>query len=644
MKKTVAAGLGACAVALTFAAKDPVIMTVNGVDVPKSEFEYLYNKNSKQQINPQTLDEYVEMFKLYKMKVADARAEGIDTLAKFREESEQYRHELAAPYLADSVYINQLVQEAYDRSKGEVEAYHVMLFKTRDAAQNVRLRQQADSLQKVLAAGGDFADIAARYSQDRGSKNRGGRMGWIVANAYPAAFEEVAFALPEGKISDVVESPVGYHVLKGGKHRKARGKAQVAHILKLTQGKDEAAQARAKAEIDSLYSVVIAAPQTFQTVATANSEDRGSARQGGMLPWFGAGEMVEEFDSVAFSLSDGEISKPVKTAYGYHIIKKIGSKDIDSFAEMKPQLVARVTSPQDPRFKMIRARQTERLAKKHKGSLNEKTVAAIRSDVAREGLDSALFANWTTVPNGDLPLLKVDGKTVKAGEFMDGIKRFRTPASQMADETLADRLDAFYNSRLVEAEEDWLAKNEPDYRNLLNEFRDGSLLYEAGRQRVWDRAANDTAGLQQYFQLHQGDYTWQKPRAKGYLIQTVNDSTAALIKARMAQLQPSEYVSTLRKEFGRDIQIDRVLAPKGVSSQVDFLAFDGPEAKPSDTRFHTFWMADMKVLDTPEELSDVRGLVIADYQNYLMQQWEDELREKYPVTVNKAVLSKVRTK
>ena len=189
-----------------------------------------------------------------------------------------------------------------------------------------------------------------------------------------------------------------------------------------------------------------------------------------------------------------------------------------------------------------------------------------------------------------------------------------------------------------------LASANPDYRNLLNEFRDGSLLYEAGRQRVWDRAANDTAGLQQYFQLHQGDYTWQKPRAKGYLIQTVNDSTAALIKARMAQLQPSEYVSTLRKEFGRDIQIDRVLAPKGVSSQVDFLAFDGPEANPSDTRFHTFWMADMKVLDTPEELSDVRGLVIADYQNYLMQQWEDELREKYPVTVNKAVLSKVRTK
>ena len=139
--------------ALAFAAKDPVIMTVNGVDVPKSEFEYLYNKNSQQQINPQTLEEYVEMFKLYKMKVADARAEGIDTTASFLKETEQYRHDLAAPYLTDSIYINQLVQEAYDRSKEEVEAYHIMLFKTRDAAANVSLRQRIDSLESVLKAG-----------------------------------------------------------------------------------------------------------------------------------------------------------------------------------------------------------------------------------------------------------------------------------------------------------------------------------------------------------------------------------------------------------------------------------------------------------------------------------------------------------
>lgn len=129
MKKILVASAGVCAVALAFAAKDPVIMTVNGVDVPKSEFEYLYNKNSQQQINPQNLEEYVEMFKLYKLKVADARAEGIDTLPSFLKETEQYRHDLSAPYMVDSVYLNKLVKEAYDRSRNEAEAYHIMLSK-----------------------------------------------------------------------------------------------------------------------------------------------------------------------------------------------------------------------------------------------------------------------------------------------------------------------------------------------------------------------------------------------------------------------------------------------------------------------------------------------------------------------------------
>ena len=177
MKKTVMAGIGLGAAALMFAAKDPVIMTVNGVDVPKSEFEYLYHKNSQQQINPQNLDEYVEMFKLYKMKVDDAKAEGIDTLSSFIKETEQYRHDLAAPYLADSVYLNKLVDEAFERSKEEVEARHIMLFKSRDLSENPAIRVRIDSIYGVLKAGGNFEDLAERLSQDRNSAARGGRMG-----------------------------------------------------------------------------------------------------------------------------------------------------------------------------------------------------------------------------------------------------------------------------------------------------------------------------------------------------------------------------------------------------------------------------------------------------------------------------------
>jgi len=642
MKKSVAAGLGACAVALAFAAKDPVIMTVNGVDVPRSEFEYLYNKNSQQQINPQTLDEYVEMFKLYKMKVADAKAEGIDTTAAFLKETAQYRHDLAAPYLTDSVYINQLVKEAYDRSLEEVEAYHIMLFKTRDAAVNASLRQRADSLRDVLRGGGDFADLAVRYSQDRGSKNRGGWMGWIVAGAYPAAFELDAYSLPEGAISDVVESPVGYHILKGGKHRKARGKVQVSHILKLTQGKDDAGMAQAKKEIDSLYNVVKSAPETFNAVASANSEDRGSARQGGMLPWFGAGEMVAEFDSVAFSLADGEISEPVKTTYGYHIIRRYDSQEVPSLEKMKPQAIARITNPQDPRFKLVRDRQTAAFAKKHKGSLNAKTVAALRADVERQGLDSLLFAKWTVAPSGDLPVASIDGKARKVSDFMSAISYLRVPASANAVEAFDDNLDTYYNSLLVDAEELSLEQSEPDYRNLLKEYIDGSLLYEVSVRKVWDKAAKDTEGLRSFFERNRDNYKWTEPHAKGFLVQASNDSVAGLIRERAAQLAPDTLVQTLRREFKGNIAVDKVLVSKGTNAMVDNIMFGAPQVQPSNVKYKVYFMINPRVLMEPEEVNDVKGLVTSDYQNEFQAEWENELRRKYPVSVNEKVLRQVR--
>ena len=643
MKKTVAAGLGACAVALAFAAKDPVIMTVNGVDVPKSEFEYLYNKNSQQQINPQTLDEYVEMFKLYKMKVADARAEGIDTTTAFLKETEQYRHDLAAPYLADSLYINQLVKEAYDRTKEEVEAYHIMLFKTRDAAANVALRNRADSLAGVLRAGGDFADLAARFSQDRGSNAKGGRMGWIVSNTYPAAFEIAAYSLPEGAISEVVESPVGYHILKGGKHRPARGKVKVSHILKLTQGKDAAGQAQAKAEIDSLYAVVMANPNDFNNVATANSEDRGSARQGGTLPAFGAGEMVAEFDSVAFSLADGEISKPGETAYGYHIIRRYSHEDVPALDKMKPQLVAKITSPQDPRYKLIRDHQTETFAKKHKGSLNSKTLSQLRGDVTRQGLDSALFVTWTTAPAGEMPLASVNGKQHKVSEFMQTVSMLRVPASANAQELFENTLMEYYNNLLVEAEEASLEQTEPDYRNLLKEYVDGSLLYEVSVRKVWDKAAKDTEGLEKYFEANRANYKWTEPHVKGYLVQTTNDSVASLIRERAAALAPDTLVQTLRKEFKGSIGIDRVLVSKGTNAMVDNIMFGGPEVQPSNSKYQVYFMIDPRVLTEPEEAADVKGLVTSDYQNEFQTAWENELRRKYPVKVNEKVLRQVKS-
>jgi peptidyl-prolyl cis-trans isomerase SurA len=644
MKKTIVVGLGAASIAaIAFAAKDPVIMTVNGVDVPKSEFEYLYNKNNSQQINPQNLDEYVEMFKLYKMKVEDAKAEGIDTTASFIKETEQYRHDLAAPYLADSTYLNKLVDESYARMKEEVEAKHIMLFKTRDQKKNAELRARMDSIHTALINGASFEELAQTLSQDRSSSSKSGRMGYITANQFPIAFEKAAYETPEGQISEVVESPQGYHILKGGKHRAARGKVQAAHILKLTQNLDAAGKAAAKQKIDSIYDIVSQHPEKFAEIASKNSDDRGSARQGGMLPVFGAGEMVEAFDSVAFSLNDGEISKPFESQFGWHIIHKISHKDIATRDQVKPSVLSRIANPNDDRYKEVRKRQTASFEKKHKGSLNQKTLTNLRGSLSVAGLDSVYFAKWTAAPQSSAVLATVDGKNYTAGEFAESIKTLRQSDADVALNILNDNLDSWYNGILVSAEEASLDNTVPEYHNLLKEYVDGSLLYEVSVRKVWDKAAKDTEGLEKYFNLHKSEYAWNEPHVKGYLVQATNDSVGDAIRLRASQLGADTLVNTIRKEFKKQAVIDRVLVAKGSNAMVDNLMFGGPKVEPAQANYQVYFLINPRLISTPEEVADVKGQVTSDYQNEFQAAWENELRKKYPVTVNEKVLKQVKS-
>lgn len=642
MNKKFVAGAGAALFALALTAKDPVIMTVNGVDVLKSEFEYLYGKNSQQQLTQQPLDEYVEMFKLYKMKVEDAKAEGIDTTAAFRKEMDQYRHDLAAPYLADSVYLDKLLKETYDRATQEVEANHIMLFKSQNPAENAAKRQRMDSVRRALLSGADFAGLAAKVSEDRGSNLKGGCMGYITAQQYPYSFEIAAYATPEGEISDIVESPVGYHVLKGGKRRAARGKIQAAHILKMAQGNDPETNARARHQIDSIYAIVKDNPAEFSDLATRFSDDRGSARQGGMLPWFGSGEMVAEFDSVAFSLPDNSISEPFRTAFGWHIVNRLGSRPVPPMSQMKPEFLARVSNPRDERYVLVRNNQTERLAHQHKARLNKKTLETMRARINANGLDSAFYAVYANAPEGKATLFTIDGKTTPVSALAEVMKNVMQSNPEVAMKIFETNFDTFYNSRLVEAEISRLEREEPDYRNLLHEYIDGSLLYEVSVRKIWDKAAKDTEGLKNYFESNRDNYKWSVPHAKGYLVQALNDSVAEKVKEMAAVTGRDSLVNTVRKAFNGKATIEKVLVEKGANAMIDNLLFDGPEAKPAKKNFTSFFMIDPRVITAPEEYTDVRGLVTSDYQNEFQSRWEDELRKKYPAKVNQKVLKSVK--
>lgn len=646
-KRFIADAMGAMmlvAGALVLRAKEPTVMTVNGRNVPLSEFEYLYLKNQAQtQLQP--LDEYVDIFKLYKLKVADALNLGLDTTQTFRDEYAQYRNELAAPYMTDSAYLQNFVNEAYDFYTYQVNPSHIMMMKTTDDLENRASVNRLDSIRRLIIANkADFTTMARQFSQDRGSSSMGGELGWTNNPNYPYAFLKTIYTLPQGEVSEVVESPMAYHLIMVNGKRKHSGYLSAAHIMLRFNPSDTTAnyEQHLKNRIDSIYNVIAANPEKYEEMAVRYSDDKGSGMKGGKLDPFPMGAYPQPFDSVAFSLSDNQISRPIRTPYGWHIIKRFGMRPLETRSQMNDQLTAIVTNPRDIRAELLANRQLENLGKEFGLKPVKKSLNIIDTYIATNGIDS-LFLPKMQKTLGKSPLYTYKGGNLTIADMQQQLQNLVNLDPQFASEEFHRRANTALRHKLQPLKELALEENNPEYRNLLHEFRDGSLLYEAGKIRVWDKAATDTVGLRQYFESHRGDYTWQQPRVKGYFIQVTSDSVMQLVKQRIKELKPEQYIPVLRKEFDKQLQIDRVLAQKGLSPMIDYLAFDGDQSTSTSVYYPVFFMADMKILNAPEEMADVRGLVITDYQNYLMQQWEDNLKEQYPVVVNEKVLKKVKT-
>ncbi|MDE6343067.1 MAG: peptidylprolyl isomerase [Muribaculaceae bacterium] len=410
---------------------------------------------------------------------------------------DQYKADLAKPYMTDSIFLNSLVKEEYDRSRNEVEAYHIMILKGNTPESERLAYATADSLRSAIIGGADFGELAKKYSTDRGSYLSGGRMGWITTGRFPYAFEKMAFSLQPGEISEIVESAQAYHVLKGGRKRPARGSVLTEHIMKMCrQDATAEEEAAAKAAIDSIAKVVKADPEKFEDLARELSDDKGSGRQGGRLQWFEAGMMVEPFDSAAFEIGIGEISEPFRSQFGWHIVRKLDARGLATLDDMKPVLLQRFSSEQDERNALIRKNLIANLGKKHKGSLSKANIDMLCNGVAETGIDSVWMVNARNRATiGNIEIAKIGKKSICLADWAENAMPLNITDGETACSRLRGILENFYDNSLISTEEDWLYNNVAAYSNLLDEYRDGSLLYEASLQEVWDRAGKDTEGL-----------------------------------------------------------------------------------------------------------------------------------------------------
>lgn len=644
MKKIlIAAGVVALTVS-AFAGKndDPVIMTVNGRPVYKSEFEYLYHKNASQQLEQQSLDQYVDMFVNYKLKVADALAHRMDTTAEFRKEISQYRKELAAPYMRDTQLEQQLLDEMYNRYARQRKVSHIMLAPAttpEEQKQNIAL---LDSIRKEVKAGRmDWAVAAQQYSIDKGTAGRGGSMGWLPVSRYPMAFEDAVYATAVGDISRPLDSGFGWHIVRVDEERANPGEVNARHILKLTARKSPEEAALAKPAIDSLYTLLVNGAD-FAEVARANSEDPGSASKGGELGWFGPGAMVAPFDSAAFVQEIGVISQPVATSFGWHIIQVTDKRGIKDRNEMTAELQAMLNESEkgnEPQKQYV-----EKLLKKYKAKKNDKNIAAVRQMLTANpgGYDSVMVAQLKA---SDISMATVDGNPVPMSAVMKSVPITNSKDVDNAMMLIDYAIDREMRQVARDVARDYLVKENPDYRNLVNEYTDGILLFDISQERVWQRAANDREGLQRFFKENREKYSFDEPRFKGYIIFTGSDSLETEVKDYLKNVKvvdPKTFSKELREKFGKPVRAERVIAKKGENAITDYLAFGADKPEASKVPWSNYFAFMGKIVEQPEEADDVRALVTADYQAALEKEWLEQLRSIYPVKINRKVLETVK--
>ena len=622
---------------------DPVLMTINNKPVLKSEFEYIYNKNnSNNSLDKKTLDEYVDLFINFKLKVEEAKTQGIDTTKSFITELAGYRSQLTKPYLTDSKVDDALLHEAYDRSKEDVDVSHILIRIPQNATpvDTLKAFNEINAIWKRVQKE-DFAKVAKEVSQDQSADQNSGHIGWISAFRTVYPFESMAYNTPVGSISKPVRTAFGYHILKIHARRNSLGEILVQHIMIFTSKGEETQNKKAKVTIDSIYQRVLAGDD-FGTLAKNLSQDKGSSVKNGELPWFGTGRMVPEFETAAFALKNvGDISQPVQSAYGWHIIKLMDKKGLAAFDELKADLERKVKHDERANRGQHAFLTKSRIAynyQEYPTSIQEFSKLLSKRTLA----DSTFIAEAAKL---NKPLFIFAGKNFTQADFAKYLKKNNTTEKSIPSEIIDEKIDAFADSELLSFEDSQLEKKYDDFRFLMQEYHDGILLFEVSNREVWEKASKDTPGLAKYFDEHKSDYTWEKPHYKGRIVFCKDNATLAAAKSIVKKANIDSIDKYLRTRLNDSIQyvkIEKGLYVQGDNKAIDDQIFKSKEKYVPTKEYPFFFVTGKLLKNKPEDYSDVRGLVTADYQEFLEREWIKALRAKYPVNVDQNVLKTVK--
>ena len=627
----------------------PVLMTIAEEKVPLSEFDRVFRKNNRDSIfTEKAVREYLDLFINFKLKVKEAESLRMDTSETFISELAGYRKQLAQPYLTDKEVGEQLIREAYERLSKDVRASHILIKLSQDALpkDTVAVYNRMLKIRDMILKGADFNKVARDSSEDPSAKDNGGDLGYFTGMQMVYPFETAAYTTKTGSISMPVRTRFGYHIIKVTDSRPAQGELRVAHIMvRLPKEATDSIRAGADAKIKEAMKA-LAGGMPWDTAVSKYSEDKGSARKGGELPWFGTGKMVPEFEKAAFGLKNvGDYSQVVTTSYGYHIIRLLEKRGVPPFEDKKSelkQLIARDSRNEASKASMVA---------KIKSQYRYKDITASRDELINSLDSSLLEGEWdlakaekfkknvfTLSDSGSTPVVYTQQDFAK---YITTHQTKRTGTTIMSiglsmyDQWVSETCLAFYEARLE--------KLFPDFRNLMKEYRDGILLFDLTDKMVWSKAVKDTTGLETFYQSNKNNYLWGE-RCDAVVYSSKDEKTMAEFRKQMLKGKKSsdEIMDAISKGNPSPVSRRDGRFNHGDNEVMENLAWK-PGLSELVQRNNLWYLVDFKqVLPvTPKSLDEARGVITADYQTYLEKEWLQSLRGRYKVDVDESVLQQM---
>ena len=617
-----------------------VLFSVEDTPVYASEFERVYKKNLElvKDESQKDIDNYLDLFIKYKLKVAEAKALGLDQKPAYLREFEGYKKQLSANFLSNNEVTENLVKEAYERLKYEINARHILVKIDENAPEDQQKLAQ-DEIEKLRSRVIEEGFEAVKKDIHNGRTLFAEELGYFTAFRMVYNFETAAYNTEVGKWSEPFQTQFGYHIVQVNDKRENRGEITVAHIM-LTD-KDTNTES-AEERINDIYKR-IKQGEDFEALANQFSEDKSSSNKGGRLNTFSSGQLSSEiFEDKAFGLENtGEITEPFKSEFGYHIVKLIDKKGLNSFKEMEAELKAKVKK--DSRSVVINNSRFKKLKEKYKVKDNPEALRYFTSILNEDYYQRS----WNTPENfeGSKVLFTMNDQKATYKDFAEFLynTQRRRQARQPFDKLVASNYKDFLDSKLTQYQENNLEFENEEYAQILNEYRDGLLLFDLMESKVWNAAREDSTGLENYYKQHQNKYFFDT-RADAIIASSANKKD---IKKVAKMLENNESIEAIKKQINSEKAISVSFIKDTVTTSHQALPKDFNMQKGVSKVFkHNDAYSVVKVNavlpKTQKTFEEAKGKVISDFQEYKEKMWLDELSKKYQVNVNQDVLKQVK--